>query len=161
MQIANKLFVAATCPLRNINFDAVDEILARKAAAGRLLVVQEALSEATKWNFATAEAEFRIGDVIEVEKIGFGLVLLQVDLLKKLIEKGLASEFPRFGAITQTNHPVYDFFSPLKKEDGSYIFEDIAFCNRVSEAGETLYALVTEDVQHWGDYAYKGRLPRG
>ena len=61
----------------------------------------------------------------------------------------------------QTTHPVYDFFSPPQLDDGSYIFEDIAFCKRVQEIGTDLHALVTEDVEHWGDFGYKARLPRG
>lgn len=96
------------------------------------------------------------GNIMEVEGLGFGFVLIERGLMKRLVEAGLA----RPSSLARLGHPdlageMHDYFSELTDDDGVRLAEDHAFCERVRQLGDTaILAYVGPGVGHVGQFAF-------
>jgi hypothetical protein len=126
-------------------------------AVKRGLSVSEASLSASDW------ISFHLPDqpqlkvesgIMEVAKVGFGIVLLNRSALAMMIERGVA---PPYG--TGGDPPTYNFFGARAADAaaGRHMAEDMSFCARWSEdCGGRIFALVDTPIYHVGDFGYGG-----
>jgi hypothetical protein len=127
-----------------------------EAAVRRGLSVPEASLSASDWIafHLAGQPQLKVENgIMEVEKIGFGIVLISRQVLTTMIERGAA---PSYGA---GEPATYNFFG-LRAADaaaGQHMAEDMAFSRRWTlDCGGRLWTLVDTPVYHIGDFAYGG-----
>ena len=104
---------------------------------------------------ATADAK-REGDLIEVDDLGTGFLLIKRGVIERMMEK--------FPDLKYTNNINYD---PLTEpymyalfdttiDNGTYLSEDYTFCKRWRGLGGKIYADTSIELTHTGYYPFKG-----
>lgn len=106
---------------------------------------------------ASGEALEIVDGLCEVEGFGFGGVLINVELLRRLTSSPLVAHV-RDARLVKHNVPEswYDFFSEIQISDGTWFSEDFSFCYRVRQLGERIVALADADIGHVGVFRYGG-----
>ena len=125
-------------------------------AARRGLTVPEAVLSASDWFAFHPPGQPKLvveNGIMEVDRVGFGIVLLSRQALTTMIDRGVAPQYA-YGA-----EPTYNFFGtrPAEAAAGQHIAEDMSFCNRWKlDCGGRIWALVDTPVYHVGDFGYGG-----
>jgi len=102
------------------------------------------------------------GGFIEVNRGPTGCMLIKREVFTKLKE-----EYPEFeirqktlidGKLKERTN-FYNYFDTYwDKNTKTYTGEDFYFCKLCKHAGIKMYALIDEYIEHYGDFAYTGRL---
>lgn len=102
------------------------------------------------------------GGFIQVNRGPTGCMLIKREVFAKLKE-----EYPEFeikqktlidGALVDRTN-FYNYFDTYwDKKTKTYTGEDFFFCKLCKHAGIKMYALIDEYIEHYGDFAYTGRL---
>jgi hypothetical protein len=97
--------------------------------------------------------------LVEVKGIGLAATLIRRSVFETMIEKQIVFSSklapPTAPALTG---PLYNFFHPICTRERR-LSEDASFGVRWREqCGGRIYALIDEDVGHFGDHEFKGRL---
>ena len=105
------------------------------------------------------DAPLEAGDLIEIIGGPTGIMLIQREVFKKIIEKFPElkiknSVFPKEGP----DHQYYYNFFDFKFENGYSVGEDVSFCHLVLKAGFKLYANTASITKHHGSYAWEGKF---
>ena len=111
---------------------------------------------------------FEDKDNVEVKK-GFAKVLDAATgflLIKKEALLKMVKEYPELHYNTDQilNGKEYDskntylFFDTMKDEDGRYLSEDYAFSRRWQKIGGTIWADLSSELIHYGQYKFQGQL---
>jgi len=105
------------------------------------------------------ETRMEAGELIEVTGGPTGLMLIDREVFKKIIEKfpELKIKNPVFPQPGPDHKYYYNFFD-FKFEDGYSVGEDVSFCQLVQKAGLKLYANTASFTKHHGSYAWGGRF---
>jgi hypothetical protein len=99
---------------------------------------------------------------IELNRGPTGCMLIRRDVFDKL-----KKEYPEFEIkqktlidgklVDRTN--LYNYFDTYwNKNDKTYTGEDFFFCKLCNHAGVKIYGLIDEYIEHYGEFAYRGRL---
>ena len=99
---------------------------------------------------------------IELERGPTGCMLIKREVFDKL-----GKEYPEFTIqqktlidgklVTRTN--MFNYFDTYwDKTTKTYMGEDFFFCKLAKHAGVKMYALIDEYIEHYGEFAYTGRL---
>ena len=107
-------------------------------------------------------------DNINVEK-GFAEVLDAATgfmLIKRSCIEKMVKEYPDLHYVTDQiiNGKEYDskntylFFDTMKDENGRYLSEDYAFSRRWQKIGGTIWADLSSELIHYGQYKFQGQL---
>jgi len=102
------------------------------------------------------------GGFVELSRGPTGCMLIRRDVFDKL-----KKEYPEFEIkqktlidgklIDRTN--LYNYFDTYwNKNDKTYTGEDFFFCKLCKHAGIKMYGLIDEYIEHYGEFAYTGRL---
>ncbi|MDE2096888.1 MAG: hypothetical protein KGL39_06535 [Patescibacteria group bacterium] len=101
-----------------------------------------------------------IGDHMEVEGIGCGVMLIRRDCMKKLVENGKAQSDHRLAYHTSRGKleelgcdRIIRAFDKIELEHG-ILSEDYSFCKRVRESGMSIWANIGYNVSHVGAHAF-------
>jgi hypothetical protein len=99
---------------------------------------------------------------IELERGPTGCMLIRRDVFDKL-----GKEYPEFtikqktlidgDLVDRTNFFNY-FDTYWDKNTKTYMGEDFFFCKLAKHAGIKMYGLIDEYIEHYGEFAYRGRL---
>lgn len=131
------------------------EAYARARAEGHDEAAARAL--ASQYNVRLGGGRLRIeGGLAQLEALGFGCVLIETRLLRRLAGTGRLGRIP---AIPRTGFApgtvLTDFFSELPQPDGSRLSDDISFCTRVQEVEPGgVWGYVGPGIAHVGQFSY-------
>lgn len=146
----NKPFVGGVYTERALDLEKYVEL------RGQGLPDDQARGLSTNFNVRVKPGELKIENgFCPVLGMGFGCVLTRRDLLQKMVDTKKVRQVPS-GKLARLGigDTMYDFFSEIRREDGSYFSEDYSFCQRVSAVGETVWALVDIQLGHIGKFEY-------
>ena len=119
--------------------------------------LEQAKAVASTFTLRLSRGRKQVRDnIMEVEGLGFGFVLMEKNLMKRLVAAGLARpmSLERFGQ-TDLVGEMHDFFSELTDADGGRLAEDHAFCERVRLLGDTpVLAYIGPGVGHVGQFIH-------
>ena len=97
---------------------------------------------------------------VRANRIGTGAMMITKQVLHTMRE-ACSSLYLSLGAAAyrQMGHdgPVLQCFAPLQTSDGSFLSEDMSFCERWTQTGGEIWACVDETITHVGPHAYTGR----
>lgn len=104
-------------------------------------------------------AELQKDNTIEMDKTGAGFLMIKKDTLKELIPfcgevtyGGVAIES---GDVNIENKvTTWNIFN-FDIDNGVELGEDVSFCKRCKTAGIPIWALVTENLTHWGSHNFR------
>ena len=146
---ADKAVIGATAPQRHVSMDRLIAL----ARANPTATTAKVFGSALTYNIRRADRQFRFEDgVAEVEGIGMAATLIDISVLKRMIEAGVAKPLARsVGA-----HPAFGFFDPVVGDDGSPLSEDLSFCTRWRSIGGKVHAIDSATVGHVGNFTYEG-----
>ncbi len=91
-------------------------------------------------------------NVVEVKHIATGLMLINMEVIQKLIE-----HYPEKKYLNELSIPHYNFFDSYIK-DGKYLSEDYGFCEYYKEIGGKVYAYIDGKITHNGQANYSGNF---
>jgi hypothetical protein len=101
----------------------------------------------------------REGDLIEVEDIGTGFLLIKREVIQKMFDS-----FPNLKHRNNINigneaEPfMYALFDTDIDDQGNYLSEDYTFCKRWRELGGKIYADTSIPLTHTGYYSFQGDI---
>jgi len=113
--------------------------------------------------FLNGDQRFALNELVELERLGTGLMLIRRDVFD-----GLAAAHPELGfrpsASERQAHGVGErataFFHPMIDPDsGDLLSEDYAFCARVRAAGFRIWLAPWVRTTHSGPMVFSGSLP--
>ncbi len=94
-----------------------------------------------------------MGDVMEVNHVGTGLLLIKREVFNKIIFNYPDRKYFKKGVT------YYNFFDSFIYQ-GNYLSEDYGFCHLYSELGGKIYCLLNSKVTHSGNKEYIGDLKK-
>ena len=105
------------------------------------------------------DARMEPGEIIEITAGPTGIMLINRDVFKKIIEKfpDLKIKNPVFPEAGPDHKYYYNFFD-FTFEDGYSAGEDVSFCKLVQKLGFKIYANTASFTKHHGSYAWGGRF---
>ena len=114
------------------------------------------------------------GDLVEIKQGPAGIMLIHRSVFETLMEKHpeLKVEFPEsnrkpmneeiMGGVTQEDpvkNYMYNFWdTTFSLKTGEWKGEDLAFCNRATEAGFKIYANLDSGTTHHGSWGFQGKF---
>ena len=118
--------------------------------------------------YLKGQGAFAAKDNIEVKQ-GFANVLDAATgflLIKKEALLKMVKEYPELHYNTDqilngkefNSKNTYLFFDTMKDEDGRYLSEDYAFSRRWQKIGGTIWADLSSELIHYGQYKFQGQL---
>lgn len=99
-----------------------------------------------------------VDNVVEVERLGFGIVLIKRHVLQKMVDDEIARPIAN---LSETRPTCYNFFStrPQAAVSDGDVAEDLSFCDRWRlDCGGRIYALVNAPVLHVAELALGGEF---
>ncbi|MEM8699181.1 MAG: hypothetical protein AAGF44_08420 [Pseudomonadota bacterium] len=148
---ADRGVVGAIYPERSLDLARYARLSAEGAAPER------ARAMSLVYNVHLTPGQVRVkGGFCEVEGLGFGCVLIQRQVLERMVETGIAAETSS-GKLAQKGmgKVIRDFFSRVQAPDGQWLSEDYAFCQRVRTGlGEPIWGDASGEVGHVGRMTY-------
>jgi len=158
---ADCAILGGVCPRRVVNWAGV----ARAAQAGAATTPADLArySGEFAFHFLHAGQSFALTDIVELERLGTGLMLIRRDVLE-----GVAAAHPelafRPGASERKAHGIGDrahaFFHPtIDADSGDLLSEDYAFCRRVRDAGFRIWLAPWVRTTHSGPMVFSGSFP--
>ena len=150
----NKEVICAPYPMKLINWDGIPDLI-KEGKDYKNLSYPYVLNFADKENI-NVEKGFA-----EVLDAATGFMLIQRSCLEKM-----KKEYQDLHYITDQiiNGKEYDskntylFFDTMKDDDGRYLSEDYAFSRRWQKIGGSIWADLSSDLIHYGQYKFQGQL---
>ena len=102
----------------------------------------------------------RDGDLIEVDDIGTGFLLIKREVIQKMFDNFPDLKYRNNININSEAEPfMYALFDThIDKETSTYLSEDYTFCNRWRELGGKIYADTSIQLSHTGYYSFQGDI---
>lgn len=104
------------------------------------------------------------GNLLELEGIGCGVMLIRRDCIANMIEAGMVEVQTDLRGTALVNllepHGVKRLirgFDKVVTSDGRHLSEDFSFCHRQRSAGGKVYAVINHTIAHLGLYPFAGR----
>jgi hypothetical protein len=100
----------------------------------------------------------REGDLIEVDDIGTGFLLIKREVIQKMFDSFPDLKYRNNINIDPNAEPfMYALFDTLiDKQTNTYLSEDYTFCERWRGLGGKIYADTSIELTHTGYYSFKG-----
>lgn len=99
----------------------------------------------------------REGDLIEVEDIGTGFLLIKREVIQKMFDNFPKLKYKNNINIGNDAEPfMYALFDTHLDEQGNYLSEDYTFCERWRSLGGKIYADTSIELTHTGYYPFTG-----
>ncbi len=140
----------AIYPKRHLDLDGYTKLIRDDVSP------EQALAASSEFvvGFASNQVELQSG-WCKAAVLGTGCLLIKRTVLEALARDGqvaqIDSGLPEGG-------PLYDFFGPFAKPDGTRMSEDFSFCVKATRAGFTVWALADADVGHVGTHRFTARF---
>jgi hypothetical protein len=147
MLAADKPIVGIIAPRKSLDFGRV----AKALQAG--LPLQSAVQLGLVWFYPRDGTKPMPAPILEVQWVGFGVVLIKREALDSMIAKGVANR-----QRAEDGGERYNFFGirPQDVAGEEHITEDVSFCRRWKrDCGGEIWAM-TDDIIHIGDFGYGG-----
>jgi len=102
----------------------------------------------------------RDGDLIEVDDIGTGFLLIKREVIQKMFDNFPDLKYRNNINIDSEAEPfMYALFDThIDKKTSTYLSEDYTFCNRWRELGGKIYADTSIQLSHTGYYSFQGDI---
>jgi hypothetical protein len=101
----------------------------------------------------------RDGDLIEVEDIGTGFLLIKRKVIQTMFDKFPKLKYNNSINIDNAAEPfMYALFDTSIDKHGNYLSEDYTFCERWRELGGKIYADTSIGLSHTGYYSFQGDI---
>ncbi|MEM7524529.1 MAG: hypothetical protein AAF360_12380 [Pseudomonadota bacterium] len=145
--------VGAAYPERRMDLSAFHDAMTEQTDEPR------ARALASSYTVRMSPGRKRVRDnLIEVDGLGFGCVLIRRAVFDALVDRKIVSPFVsaklRAGGFKTT---IWDFFDEIQQDDGDWLSEDFSFCDRVRRLGDTpIIAYVGDGVGHIGAFNFNG-----
>lgn len=103
------------------------------------------------------------GNLLELEAIGCGVMLIRRDCVTNMLEKDLCpiqSDKNKTGLLHMVDQPldrIIQAFNKVIDEDDRHLSEDYSFCWRHRKAGGKVYAAIDHVICHIGMHQYAAR----
>lgn len=104
------------------------------------------------------------GNLLEVEGIGCGLMLIRKDCISNMLDAGQADIQTDLSgtALNSLLEPhgvkrLIRAFDKVVTEDGRHLSEDFSFCHRHRKAGGKVFACINHTISHYGVYPFSGK----
>jgi hypothetical protein len=94
------------------------------------------------------------GDLLEVNHIGTGFLLIKKTVIEKMIENHPELKYNDLLSNEDEKQYTYAFFENSIDEDGIYQTEDYTFCNYWTKLGGSVFADVGIELNHIGSFTY-------
>lgn len=165
MIVHNKDIVAASYPLKSINFKALEKTKSLSVAEMATVVSDYSINI----KFASEEKAKKlevdiVGGLLEVHDAGTGFMMIKRNVFEKFIEAYPNIKYKRDmvsviadGSIEKTKIEQYAYFDTSIDEDKRYLSEDYTFCRRWQKLGGKIWVDPEIVLNHSGTYLYKGR----
>lgn len=110
--------------------------------------------------FNPSEGAQRDGDLLEVDDIGTGFLLIKREVIQKMFDSFPDLKYRNSINIDNEAEPfMYALFDTLiDKKTDTYLSEDYTFCQRWRELGGKIYADTSIPLSHTGYYSFQGDI---
>lgn len=103
------------------------------------------------------EPEGRDGEIIEVDTLGTGFLLIKRSVFERMITEGVAQKYlDNIGLGAEFDDYTYNFFPTQIGDDGYYLTEDWAFCRNWRKMGGQIFADTSINLTHVGYHRFAG-----
>jgi hypothetical protein len=141
-------------PLRNVNWTRVREHLDQRPAA----TVEELRAIASEYAVTFDRGQKAVDGFIPVRHIGSAAMLISRAALVTMSESNTVT-YARNGLhAPDQHHEGWTFFDPLVDDDGNYLSEDYAFCDRWQALGGQVWADLRTPTRHIGPVGIAGDI---
>lgn len=141
-------------PLRNVNWTRVREHLDQRPAA----TIEELRAISSEYAVTFDRGQKAIDGFIPVRHIGSAAMLISRAALVTMSESSVVT-YARNGLhAADQRHDGWTFFDPLVDDDGNYLSEDYAFCDRWRSLGGTVWADLRTPTRHIGPVGIAGDI---
>ncbi|GJD88174.1 hypothetical protein BHAOGJBA_1687 [Methylobacterium hispanicum] len=157
----DKPVVSAIYPAKQLKAERVKEMAVSAQSAERLFSMANDFVAPT-----VITSEGSNGPILQVSDEGFtrvhstgaGVLLIKREVLERMKEiPGLWA--PGFQGGPGWANGLLQAFRPIESKHGAFYGEDYSFCHRwIVECGGEIWANVTEDITHVGQFAFTGRF---
>ena len=146
--------VCAPYPMKLINWSAIPQLV-KDDLDYKTLSLPYVLNFADKDNVEVKKGFAKVLDAAT------GCLLMKRECLLKMVK-----EYPDLHYNTDQiidgkeykSENTYLFFDTMKDEDGRYLSEDYAFSRRWQKIGGSIWADLSSDLIHYGQYKFQGQL---
>lgn len=109
--------------------------------------------------FNPVENAERNGDLLEVEDIGTGFLLIKRKVIQEMFDKFPKLKYNNSINIDNAAEPyMYALFDTSIDEHSNYLSEDYTFCERWRSLGGKIYADTSIGLSHTGYYSFQGDI---
>ena len=144
----------SSVPLRNINWDRVDEHLRRHPGS----TAEQLRAVATDYA-VWFESDQQVTDgFVPVRAIGSAVMLISRAALVRVSESDAVQYASQGLQTADGREDGWTFFDPYVDEDGNYLSEDYAFCDRWRRLGGTVWADLVTKTRHVGPVPVLGDI---
>ena len=146
--------VCAPYPMKLINWSSIPQLV-KDDLDYKTLSLPYVLNFADKDNIEVKTGFAKVLDAAT------GCLLIKRECLLKMVK-----EYPELHYNTDQiidgkeykSENTYLFFDTMKDEDGRYLSEDYAFSRRWQKIGGSIWADLSSDLIHYGQYKFQGQL---
>lgn len=101
----------------------------------------------------------RRGDLVQVDTLGTGFILIRRSVFEKMIHSGVAQKYrDDIGLGGKFDNFTYNFFPTQIDDTGQYLTEDWAFCRNWRSLGGDIWADTSIELTHVGYHRFAGSL---
>ena len=146
--------VCAPYPMKLINWSAIPQLV-KDNLDYKTLSLPYVLNFADKDN---VEVKTGFAKVLDAAT---GCLLMKRECLLKMVNKYPDLHYKTDQIIDGKEYKsknTYLFFDTMKDEDGRYLSEDYAFSRRWQKIGGSIWADLSSDLIHYGQYKFQGQL---
>jgi len=158
---ADKDIISCPYPLKNYNFD---KVWKRMHETDMVKNKEDLLSNGLMFPMKVKDKKNITVEkgIIEVTHAPTGCMLIKRDVVNKMIKNHPELEIFQPTMINGKEvkrENFYNLFDTLHEPDTKrYFGEDFGFCQRWTNMGGKVYALIDEHISHIGEFSYKGRF---
>lgn len=113
----------------------------------------------TKYVVNTVQDSETRGDLVEVDTIGTGFMMIKRSVFEKMISSGVAQKYrDNIGLGHEFDEFTHNFFPTQIDEQGNYLTEDWAFCRNWRALGGKIWADTSIVLTHVGYHRFAGSI---
>lgn len=98
-----------------------------------------------------------VGGCIEVRQLATGFLMIKREVIVRMM-KANPKWWHHSGALQTYGDPMFSIFDCYIDDDGRYLSEDYAFCERWRAMGGKIWCYLDAELEHHGSYAFRGNL---
>jgi hypothetical protein len=140
----SKPLVGAIYPHRNLSLSRL------KAAVESGAGWDAAVARSYDYALRPMDGGSRDGNLLEVESIGAGALLISRECFERVAEKCELKSYPS----KISTREIRGFFRRIEMPDGSMHWEDWSFCKRWRSVGGQVWAMPYKNIKHIGQFAH-------